>query len=302
MDYKDLSRAIDYIESHLLERIDYGEAAKRAYSSTFHFQKVFALLCGITVGEYIRRRRLSLAGAELLGGNVKVIDLAFKYGYQTPESFSRAFVRFHGILPSKVKSDTLLNSYSRPLNITSIGGKMDSKIVEKSEMILVGYKRRFTGAPYGDERTKQENDFFCSTRAKQWLLIGASDSPAIDYAVVTNVDDDGYDFYIAYELDEWTRENLFNKHITGVDLATWGLCTIIIPKQTYVVFSTPNAKYPVKMYSRLREQIVASWLPRSDFEFVNAPEIVAYHWREGRREEWAKDRYIEVYMPVKLKM
>ena len=94
-----IQQAIDYIEDHITEEIDYEEAAKRAYSSSFHFQRVFGIMCGFTLGEYIRRRRLTLAGNELLMKDIKVIDVALKYGYETPESFSRAFQKFHGIAP-----------------------------------------------------------------------------------------------------------------------------------------------------------------------------------------------------------
>ena len=97
-----IKQAVDYIEEHILDKIDYIELSKIIYSSSYHFQRVFGITCGVTLGEYIRRRRLTLAGQELLDKNVKVIDLAYKYGYDTPESFSRAFYRFHGLLPSQV--------------------------------------------------------------------------------------------------------------------------------------------------------------------------------------------------------
>ena len=118
-----IQKAIDYIEEHLTEKIDYEAVAKCAYSSSYHFQRVFGILCGFTVGEYIRRRRLTLAGNELLHSQQKVIDVALKYGYKTPESFSRAFQRFHGILPSQVKKGCYLNSFSRlSVNFDSTGG------------------------------------------------------------------------------------------------------------------------------------------------------------------------------------
>ena len=89
-----LQRAIDYVEDHLTEPLDYAEIARQAYSSSFHFQRIFSILCGYTLGEYIRSRRLTLAGNELLRTDSKVIDVALKYGYDSPESFSRAFARF----------------------------------------------------------------------------------------------------------------------------------------------------------------------------------------------------------------
>ena len=96
-----LQRAIDYVEDHLEEEINYKEAAAQAYSSVFHFQRIFSILCGITLGDYIRLRRLTLAGSELASTDCKVIDAALKYGYESPESFSRAFMKFHHISPSQ---------------------------------------------------------------------------------------------------------------------------------------------------------------------------------------------------------
>ena len=189
-----LQNAIDYIEENITEKIDYEEVAKRAYSSTFHFQRVFGITCGFTLGEYIRRRKLTLAASDLLSKKMKVIDVAFKYGYETPESFSRAFYKFHGIKPSQVKQGCSLKSFSRlSVKLNLIGGtEMNYKIEEKPEIILVGYKKRFTGVLYGEERVKQEEAFLTSTRAKQWLLIGASCDYSTDYMVITNIDDDGY--------------------------------------------------------------------------------------------------------------
>ncbi len=86
-----IQRAIDFVEANIGEEMDLEKVAKQAYSSSFHFQRVFGILCGFSLGDYIRMRRLSLAGEELSRGNAKIIDIALKYGYDTPESFSRAF-------------------------------------------------------------------------------------------------------------------------------------------------------------------------------------------------------------------
>ena len=129
-----LQDAIDYIEQHLLEDIDYQEIAARSFSSSYHFQRVFSILCGFTVGEYIRNRRLSLAGAELAAGNSKVIDVALKYGYENPDSFARAFQKFHGILPSQARGNgQMLKSFSSLVLKFSLEGgyTMDYKIEKK---------------------------------------------------------------------------------------------------------------------------------------------------------------------------
>ena len=89
-----IQRAIDYIEAHLTEDIDYDKIAAECFSSSSHFQRIFSILCGYTLGEYIRFRRLSMAGAELASGKAKVIDIALKYGYDSPDSFGKHSLNF----------------------------------------------------------------------------------------------------------------------------------------------------------------------------------------------------------------
>jgi len=96
-----LQNALDYIENHLTEPIDYEEAAAQSFSSGHHFQRIFSILCGFTVSEYVR----SLAGAELAADGAKVFDTALKYGYESPDSLAKAFRQFHGILPSQARQN-----------------------------------------------------------------------------------------------------------------------------------------------------------------------------------------------------
>lgn len=135
-----IQRAVDYIEEHIAEELDYGEIAGRAACSPFYFQRIFGILCGMPLGEYIRNRRLTLAGSELSSAGAKVIDVALKYGYDSPESFTRAFVRFHGITPSEAKKDgSRLKSFSRvSVQIILKGGSiMDYKIVRKEAFMVL---------------------------------------------------------------------------------------------------------------------------------------------------------------------
>lgn len=297
-----INNAINYIEEHICEDLDYEQIAKTVYSSNYHFQRVFSMMCGLTLGDYIRRRRLTLAGSEILIKNVKITDIAFKYGYDTLESFSRAFKRFHGVKPSQVKKMRVLNSFSRlSMKIDLIAGnEMNCKIKEMPGLVLVGYKKHFRGVPYDEERAKQEEEFFTTTRAKQWLLIGASCDYSTDYCIVTNVSDDGYDFYVAYELDEWTRKELYNPKTTGIDfMDKMGFEIIIIPKSLYAVFETEHKKRPVCDYADIRKKIITEWAPLSDYQFIDSPEVVIMHWRpEGDRE---KKRFIEICLPVERK-
>ncbi|MBQ7840647.1 MAG: helix-turn-helix transcriptional regulator [Lachnospiraceae bacterium] len=170
-----LQKAINYIEDNLTETIDYDVAAAQCFSSSYHFQRVFSILTGFTVGECVRNRRLSLAGAEHAVSDAKIIDVAMKYGYESPDSFAKAFQKFHGILPSQArKNGSKLKSFSRLVLKFSLegGNVMNYRVEKKPEMIFTGYKRRFTGTPA--ERMDQECDFYVSTRTNQYILKGLS--------------------------------------------------------------------------------------------------------------------------------
>lgn len=99
-----IQRAIDFIEDNLCEDLNSATIASHAFMSPFHFQRLFSIICGITLGEYIRNRRLSFAGIDVKSTDMKIIDIALKYGYESPESFSRAFTRFYGVSPMTARS------------------------------------------------------------------------------------------------------------------------------------------------------------------------------------------------------
>lgn len=225
-----IQRAINYIEDHLQDEIDYEAVALQSFSSSFHFQRVFSILCGYTLGEYIRNRRLTLAGAELQDENVKVIDVALKYGYESPDSFTKAFQKFHGILPSQARSKkAVLKSFSRvSIKITMEGGHvMNYRIEEKPEMILTGYKKRFSGTPA--ER--------------------------------------------------------FEK--------------IVVPAGKYLICETDRMRYPVTQTEEVRRRAVSEWLPSSEYELSDAPEIAVTHWfyRESDAA-YNQSRYVELWLPI----
>lgn len=157
-----ISKAIDYIEEHITEPTDYARAAKEACSSLFNFQRVFALLCGYTLGDYVRMRRLTLAGEELLSTDAKVIDVALKYGYDSPESFSRAFTRFHGVSPSAVRKGAAIRSFSRIcVKLILTGGSIMEYRIEKKQAAKIICRRREFTKP-GDDYTNREIPTRCS--------------------------------------------------------------------------------------------------------------------------------------------
>ena len=297
-----MQKAIDYIEANLTEEINYEKVAAESFSSSYHFQRVFSILCGYTLGEYIRLRRLSLAGAELANGKEKVIDIALKYGYDSPDSFAKAFQKFHGITPSQARADgSKLKSFSRlSIKISLEGGSiMNYRIETKPQFTLLGYKKRFEGTPYDELRHKQEGDFFITTRAHQWMLKGMANDKLSDYCVITNMNDDGYDFYIASTTDNWERDNLYNSKVTGIDfMDKFQFEEIIIPERTYAIFETEKQRMPIPEYFDLRKQIAAEWLSNNEYQMINAPEIAVYHWGiVGGYTE----RTIEIWIPIEKK-
>ncbi len=293
-----LQKAVDYIEDNLTESIDYEIAAAQSFSSSYHFQRVFSILCGFTVGEYIRNRRLSLAGADLVSSDAKVIDIALKYGYESPDSFAKAFQKFHGILPSQARSNgNNLKSFSRLVLKFSLegGAVMNYRIEEKPEMVLTGYKRRFIGVP--GERSEQEKEMYVKTRALQYILKGLSGNLEMNFDIITNINDDGYDFYIADQLTEYYRNNLNKDGVLGEEFAKY-YENIVIPKCTYAIFETERCAYPTTVFLDLRKRIISEWLPTSGYQIVNSPEIVVTHWYRGNKSD---ERYRELWIPIERK-
>jgi len=161
-----IQRAIDYIEENLTENLDYDEISKRACSSSYHFQRIFGILCGRTIGEYIRERRLTLAGSELASSCIKVIDVAMKYGYASPESFGRAFTKFHGITPSQAKSyGNNLKSFSKlTVKLVLEGGTvMDYRIEEKKAFKVIEKVKMFSTK--NDTNMKKIPTFWAQSRS-----------------------------------------------------------------------------------------------------------------------------------------
>ena len=126
-----LSKTINYIEQHLTDDISINEVSNRFYMSSSHFQLVFHVVMGMTIGEYIRNRRLSLAAQDLLQPNNKIIDVAQRYQYDTQESFSKAFTRFHGVPPSKIRRGNIKLFHPLTISITVQGGfDMSRKFID----------------------------------------------------------------------------------------------------------------------------------------------------------------------------
>ena len=166
---------------------------------------------------------------------------------------------------------------------------------EKDEMILTGYKRRFSGIP--GERMEQEKEMYVKTRPLQYILQGLSGDVINNFDIITNIDDEGYDFYIASQLNEYCRNNLNKDGILGEEFANY-YENVTIPKCTYAIFETERCAYPTMTFLDLRRKIASEWLPNSGYQLKNAPELVVTHWFEGEKRN---QRYRELWIPIEKK-
>ena len=291
-----IQNAINYIEDHLTEAIDYEQVARESFSSSYHFQRVFSILSGYTLGEYIRNRRLSLAATELATGKEKIIDVAAKYGYESPDSFSKAFQKFHGVTPSQARgSGVKLKNFSRlSLKISLEGGNvMDYRIVEMEELTLTGFRQRFAGTP--ENRQKQDHDMAVSTRMLQYVLQGFAHDCDTVYEVIRNVGDDGYDFYIA----SWIPDRFRNDFEEDLGEFSKQYERITIPAGKYLVCETERCRYPTMVLEDLRRKAVSEWLPSAGYELADAPEFDIVHWFYKYVDETVNSsRYTELWLPI----
>ena len=290
-----IQRAINYIEEHITEELSLEAIARESYSSPFHFQRCFSILCGYTLGEYIRLRRLTLAGAELASTREKVIDVAYKYGYENPESFAKAFQKFHGITPTQARNGAVLKSFSRlSIRVSLEGGSfMNYRMEEKPELLLTGYKRRFTGSP--NDKRDQDHNFACETRLEQYILEGMCREHETIYQILTNFEGDAYDFYYAYRFPKWALENLEDLPAE----VTARFEHVQIPAGLYLVCETERCMFPTALMDDLRRRAVSEWLPSSGYELRSAPEIGVIHWPfEEGNEKVNNSHYCELWLPI----
>lgn len=264
-----VQRAIDYVEANITEELDFEEVAKQAYSSSFHFQRVFSILCGFSLGDYIRMRRLSLAGEELSKGNAKIIEIAMKYGYDTPESFSRAFTRFHGIAPSEAKRNgnvRLFTPLSVKLTLTG-GSKMDYRI-EKREAFQVVCKRKRVGKPQSADATADISAMwqeYGKDGTMDRLIACMPENPVmkglLGICFSSELDAEQFPYGVGVEYDG-------RKVDDDLEIAA-------IPANTYAVF-TSKGKMPdafVETYHR----IVTEFFPQStQYEYAENVEFEVY--------------------------
>ena len=143
---KVIGDSIQYIENHMSDELSVDDIAKHIGISSFYYQMGFSMLCGFTVTEYIRNRRLALAGNEIIGTDQKIIEIAMKYGYDSPDSFTKAFTRFHGSTPTAVRKDNAVLKSFAPLKIKVLlegGYLMNYRIEKKEEFTVIANAKTF---------------------------------------------------------------------------------------------------------------------------------------------------------------
>lgn len=183
-----LSKTIDYIENHLKDEISIEEISRQAYTTSSHFQMIFHLIMGMTIGEYIRSRRLSLAAQDLLQSNAKIIDIALQYQYDTPESFSKAFTRFHGVPPSKAQRGNVKRFDPLSISFSVKGGfNTPHKLVDE-------FHWRDIGESSGEKLTDAEKYY----RLANWAVEARGQNPNVFDALTEWILDDA----------EWGEEKL----------------------------------------------------------------------------------------------
>lgn len=285
MEWMDVIRnSIEYIEEHITDNITAEDVASNVYVSSFYFQRGFNMLCGYTVSEYIRNRRLALAAGELATTDIKVIDAALKYGYESPDSFTKAFTRFHGVSPTMVrKNDVMIKTFAPlKIEISLKGGYlMNYKIEKKESFTVIAAAKTFSY-----EGCKEEIPLFW----KEHYEKGNGKYICGTYGI--NIDqsmgNEEFEYLIAdvYDPTVEVPEDL--------EIRT-------IPELTWAVFSCdgplPNALQDVNT------KIFSEWLPAlKEYEFAAGYCIEMYDYPSNYPKGTQDENYhSEIWIPIKKK-
>ena len=275
---KNLSNAIDYIESNLDGEISYEKAAKIACCSTYYFQRMFTYVAGISLSEYIRHRRMTQAAFDLQTTELKVLDVALKYGYTSPTSFNRAFQSVHGISPISVKTQgSVLNAYPPiKFSVKVTGGNvMSYRIEEKQAMRIVGICTPLT---LDMEENQEIVPPFWSKAIKsnqfQEICNLSNQSPKGVLGVTAFQNSGEIYYYIAVATDKPTPKEMFEYEI---------------PAATWVIFES-DGRFKESIQS-IFKRFLTEWLPFSGYTYAELPDIEVYpisreRLQEGHSEVW----------------
>ena len=278
---KAMADSVDYMEEHMTNEIDIRKVAGVAATSAYHYQRMFSFLTDMTVQTYIRNRRMSMAAGELLGSDVKVIDLAFKYGYESSEAFSRAFKSVHGASPTAVrKGEASIKAFLRLTIQLSLKGDvpMDYRIEKKAPFSFAGMTKRFStvdGANFRDIPVFWQESTQDDSIMKMIEKVGGSQLLGICMPMDPEKDIE-FDYMIG----------LFT------DSAVEGYDYHHVPEAEWAVF---DVKGPVN--PNLQEawkRIFSEWFPTTGFRHAPLPEFEVYHGEDITSEDYLT----EIWLPI----
>lgn len=278
------NQALDYIERHLTDQIEYSEIAKAGCCSQYHFQRMFSFLAGIPLSEYIRRRRLTMAALDLQNSDEMIITIADRYGYRSPDSFTKAFQFLHHITPSAAREKGMkLKAYPRISISLSLKGvlEMNYRIEEKKSFRVVGKRERFL---QGEALGEQIGLMWKSIPdAEMNVLMNLSNDvrSKIPYGLYVNMySDNTTDYYIASPTASPCPENFEE---------------LVIEQATWAVFEVTGA-LPSAIAENF-QRIYTEWFPTSGYEQAEIPEIEWYSMGDMSSPEYE----CELWIPIKKK-
>ena len=275
-----MNRAVEYIEANITEKLDIEKVAKIALSSTFHFQRMYHMITGVTIDEYIRRRRLTLSIQDIISGE-KIINVAYKYGYATPEAFTKAFRKMHGISPSAARElGVNLKAYPKLSFHISIKGDKDMnyKIVDKGSFKVIGKQRKITMVD--GENFKQVPKFWddcMKDGSYEWICSKAGKLGVL--GICKDFAKDEFNYMVGVEEIK--------------DTIPKGYVSATIPEATWAIFESVGA-LPDAIQD-LTRRIFTEWLPSTGYQHDCAPEIEVYP--EG--DMYSTDYKCEIWIPIK---
>lgn len=280
-----MNRAMRYLEENLAGEIDFEKMAHIAGCSEYHFRRLFSFLAGMPLGEYIRRRKLSLAVKMLLDDR-QVTDIALSLGYSSPDAFTKAFQAIHGVTPSRVRKDSPALKAFPPMTfrLTIAGGtEMDFRIVKKDAFSLVGVKKRITVVFEGVNSQIES------------LQASLTQEKLVELKALSDTEPHGI-LYVSANFAERTLEGSELDQYIGVATTksapdTWE--NLWVPASEWAVF-TACGEFP-KALQDTWAAIYAQWLPGSGFQLTGGPEIL---WSESP-DTTKLDYKSEIWIPVK---
>ncbi|WP_293698136.1 helix-turn-helix domain-containing protein [uncultured Agrococcus sp.] len=285
------NRALQLIEDRLTEEIDTRDLARVTLTSEYHFRRMFSALAGIPLSDYIRRRRLTVAAAEVLEGDTPIQDTAVRFGYGSADAFSRAFRSVHGIGPSEARSSGAALKSQPRLRITlSIEGaeQMDYRLETRPAFTLVGRSKRMSVVYHGEnaQMTQFHDDLGEATHKVIWGH--STTQPEGIVAVSTNFEEgreDGskFDYWVAAAAEEAP---------SGESLAEHGLETMDVESGTWLVLTSKDAE--TASIQQLWVDAYGAWFPANPYEVAEGPELCVVRYDE----DWTPT-HADLWLPIR---